>query len=236
MDMNLWCCWFWAGCCWAFSALAAVEGAHKIKKGKLINLSEQQLVDCDTMYDKGCRGGHMMNAYNYIYQNGGITSESQYPYKGNSGGACNKNQASQAQAKISGYSIVPANNENELLKAVASQPVTVAVDSTCDAFRFYSSGILTTNCGTTLDHAITLVGYGTENGMKYWLAKNSWSSSWGENGFIKLRKESGIHTGMCGIAMDASFPVINWVSSIFSVEKVFWFFLLSNNLEWFCIY
>lgn len=198
-----------AGCCWAFSTVAAVEGITMIKKGQLLNLSEQQLVDCDRKFNKGCQGGSMVSAFDYIHHHGGLAGRCQYPYKGfNNGGSCNNNIASQVLAKLSGFGVVPPNNEKELLKAVAHQPVSVAVDSTCDAFRFYSSGILTQHCGTKLDHAVTIIGYGEENGMKYWLAKNSWGTKWGENGFIRMRRESGVPAGMCGLTLDASYPVV----------------------------
>lgn len=198
-----------AGCCWAFSTVAAVESVTMIKKGQLFNLSEQQLLDCDRKFNNGCNGGSMASAFDYIHQHGGLASRSQYPYKGfNDGGSCNENLASQVQAKLSGFGVVPPKNEVELLKAVVKQPVTVGVDSTCDAFRLYSSGILTQHCGTNLDHAITIIGYGEENGTKYWLAKNSWGTIWGENGFIRMKRESGIPEGICGLTLDPTYPVV----------------------------
>lgn len=194
------------GCCWAFSAVAAVEGLTKLKKGKLISLSEQELVDCDKV-DEGCNGGLMDNAFDFIKSNGGLTTESLYPYKEIDGTCSNKKKTTPA-AKISGYEDVPANNENALMQAVANQPVSVAIEGSGFYFQFYSSGLFSGECGTELDHAVTAIGYGTEsNGAKYWLVKNSWGTSWGENGYMRLKRDVKSKEGLCGVAMMASYPV-----------------------------
>ncbi|RWW10548.1 hypothetical protein GW17_00025909 [Ensete ventricosum] len=182
-----------------------VEGITKMATGKLISLSEQQLVDCDVHgKDQGCEGGDMDAAFEFIVKNGGITSEANYPYE-EFQGLCN---ASSAAATIEGHEDVPGNDEEALRKAVASQPVSVGIDagSTLD-FQFYSGGVFTGDCGTDLDHAVTVVGYGTtSNGTKYWLAKNSWGETWGENGYIRMERDVAAKEGLCGIAMQASYP------------------------------
>ncbi|GJT66803.1 senescence-specific cysteine protease SAG39-like protein [Tanacetum coccineum] len=152
------------GCCWAFSAVAAMEGITQLKTGKLISLSEQELVDCDTSgIDQGCEGGLMDNAFDFIWQ-------------------CFE-------------------------QAVASQPVSVAVDASGSGFQFYSSGVFTGECGTELDHGVTAVGYGTsDDGTKYWLVKNSWGTSWGQEGYIMMERDVDATEGICGIAMQASYP------------------------------
>ncbi|PWA58689.1 peptidase C1A [Artemisia annua] len=195
------------GCCWAFSAVAAMEGITQLKTGKLVSLSEQELVDCDTSgIDQGCEGGLMDNAFDFIVSNKGLTTESNYPYKGVDG-TCNSNQESNHAATITGHEDVPANSESALLKAVASQPVSVAIDASGSDFQFYSSGVFTGECGTELDHGVTAVGYGTsDDGTKYWLVKNSWGTSWGQEGYIMMERDVDAKEGICGIAMQASYP------------------------------
>ena len=101
----------------------------------------------------------------------------------------------------------PANNENALLNAVASQPVSVAIDAGGSDFQFYSSGVFTGACGTSLDHGVTAVGYGvTNDGSKYWLVKNSWGTQWVEEGYIRMQRNVAAKEGLCGIAMQASYP------------------------------
>ncbi|XP_057460610.1 senescence-specific cysteine protease SAG39-like [Actinidia eriantha] len=195
------------GCCWAFSAVAAMEGINQLTTGKLVSLSEQELVDCDVSgEDQGCNGGLMDDAFKFIEQNKGLTTETNYPYDGTDG-TCNKNKAANHAAKIVGYEDVPANSENALLKAVANQPISVAIDAGGSDFQFYSSGVFTGECGTELDHGVTAVGYGTAaDGTKYWLVKNSWGLSWGEEGYIRMQRDIDAKEGLCGIAMMASYP------------------------------
>ncbi|KAL3741710.1 hypothetical protein ACJRO7_017217 [Eucalyptus globulus] len=195
------------GSCWAFSAVAAMEGITMIKKGKLVPLSVQELVDCDDN-DDGCMGGFMDSAFEFIVSNGGLTTEANYPYQGIDG-TCNTAKTANQAASITGYQDVPANNEKALLQAVANQPVSVAIEGGGYNFQFYSSGVFTGSCGTDIDHAVTAVGYGKTSGSggtKYWLMKNSWGTGWGEKGYMRIQKDVSSKAGLCGLATEASYP------------------------------
>lgn len=150
----------------------------------------------------------MDTAFDYIVQNKGIVSETTYPYKASTNKTCDLNQAAVPAARIHGYEDVPPNNEEALLKAASKQPVSVALDATGPAFRFYSKGIFTGECETKVNHAVTIVGYGTsEDGTKYWLIKNSWGENWGENGYMRIKRDVDAPQGLCGIATKPSYPI-----------------------------
>jgi len=200
------------GSCWTFSSTGAVEGAWAISTGKLIDLSEQELVDCATGVSygsHGCNGGQMEGAFKYIMEHGQC-SDSSYPYTSGvtkTGGSCQK---CSAVAHISSCSDVKPNDQISLMAAVAQQPVAIAISADTKLFQSYSGGIITSpSCYTSLDHGVLIVGYGTENGQDYWLVKNSWSSSWGMDGYVKIAKSSSTNDpGVCGISMDPSFPSV----------------------------
>lgn len=169
-----------------------------------VSLSAQQLLDC--AYSYGCNGGYMNNAFDYIIMNQGISSEDSYGYMEQQQ-MCQEYYV-KSSAQIAGYVDVTPNDEEELKKAVARQPVSAAVTA-CRNFHLYGNGVFQEDCGTQLNHAILIVGYGTtEDGLKYWLIKNSWGESWGENGFMRIQRDAASREGLCGIAKQASYPTL----------------------------
>ncbi|KAL1532168.1 cathepsin L [Salvia divinorum] len=190
------------GCCWAFTAVAAIEGIEAIRSGKLTQLSEQHILDCNYEHD-GCKGGTIDHAFEFVRKNRGLASDIDYPYT-RIQGECSNNKPSSLSSNIIGFSAVPSDNESALLAAVANQPIAVYLDA--NNFQFYKSGVLTGKCGTNLTHGATIVGYDEEDGVKFWLLKNSWGTGWGDNGFIKLQRNIDVKEGMCGIAMFPLYP------------------------------
>ncbi|KAK4426391.1 Cysteine proteinase RD21A [Sesamum alatum] len=196
------------GSCWAFSTVAAVEGINQIVTGEMIPLSEQELVDCDKTENAGCNGGLMDYAFQFIISNGGMDTESDYPYRGHDG-RCDPARKNAKVVSIDGYEDVP-HDERALQKAVAHQPVSIAIEASGRALQLYSSGVFTGECGTQLDHGVVAVGYGTEDGVDYWIVRNSWGTQWGEDGYLRLeRNVDGNPAGKCGIVMEASYPTKN---------------------------
>ncbi|KAK3431053.1 hypothetical protein EUGRSUZ_E02906 [Eucalyptus grandis] len=192
------------GSCWAFSVVAAVEGIVGITNGTPPVLSEQQLIDCDTT-NYGCSGGYPDNAFKYIVQNQGIASEDSYPYEGVDG-TCDATKAAEHAAQIKGFTDVPSG-EDELMKAVAQQPVSVIISSGCQEFQSYSGGVFNSECGQQLDHAVVVVGYGTsEEGTDFWKIRNSWGEQWGERGYMRIQRGRGSSEGICRVASKASYP------------------------------
>ncbi|KAL1820798.1 hypothetical protein ACET3Z_015667 [Daucus carota] len=193
------------GACWSFSATGAMEGINQIVTGSLTSLSEQELVDCDRSYNLGCDGGLMDYAYQFVIDNKGIDTEDDYPYKSRET-TCDKDKLNRHVVTIDGYVDVRENDEAQLLEAVAAQPVSVGICGSERDFQLYSKGIFSGPCSTYLDHAVLIVGYGSEDGVDYWILKNSWGKQWGMDGYMYMQRNNGNSQGICGINMMASYP------------------------------
>merc|ERR1719400_1971483 len=194
------------GSCWAFSATGSLEGQHFKKAGKLVSLSEQNLVDCEKQ-DFGCMGGLMTHAFAYIKNNHGIDTESSYPYTAKTGKKC-LFKPQDVGATLQSYKTIPAGKENDLKTAVATVgPVSVAIDASNPSFHFYKKGIYyEPDCSSIrLDHGVLAVGYGTDSAKDYWLVKNSWDTTWGMDGYIKMSRN---RKNNCGIATAACYPEV----------------------------
>jgi cathepsin L len=194
------------GSCWSFSATGSTEGAHFLKTGRLVSLSEQNLVDCSTAEgNEGCNGGLMDWAFEYIIKNRGIDTESSYPYTATGPNACKFNPAN-VGATLSSFKDVPTRSESSLQEFVYEAPTSVAIDASHSSFQFYSGGVYyEPNCSPTrLDHGVLAIGWGVYSGQDYWLVKNSWGADWGLNGYIQMSRN---RNNNCGIATEASRPI-----------------------------
>ena len=190
------------GSCWSFSATGALEGAYQIKYGTLISFSEQNLVSCDSI-DSACNGGLMDNAFSWTKTNGGLCTESGYPYtSGTTGqkGTCTTTCTKNTGVAPKSFTDVAKNSDSALMTALAQQPVSIAIQANQPAFQLYKSGVLTGTCGTNLDHGVLAVGYGTwTDGTDYYKVKNSWGTSWGMSGYILIQRGNPQRCGECGI-------------------------------------
>ena len=196
------------GSCWTFSTTGALEAAYAQAFGKGISLSEQQLVDCARAFNNyGCNGGLPSQAFEYIKYNGGLETEAAYPYTGKDG-QC-KFSSENVGVQVLDSVNITLGAEDELKHAVGIvRPVSVAFQ-VIKSFKLYKDGVYTSDsCGGTpmdVNHAVLAVGYGVENGIPYWLIKNSWGADWGENGYFKME----LGKNMCGVATCASYPTVS---------------------------
>jgi len=192
------------GSCWAFSGIATTENYWCTSNGKLYSLSEQQQVDCNTgCY--GCNGGWAYKVWTYLERKYAET-ESAYPYTARDG-TCKYSSSAATSVTTSGYSNVKSRSPSSMQTQLQSGILSVAIQANQLAFQLYSSGIFTnTNCGTNLDHATNVVGWGTSGDMDYWIMRNSWGTSWGDKGYMMLQIVSG--AGLCGIQLEPNYAII----------------------------
>jgi len=190
---------------WAFATASSIESAQGILTNKTKYLSTQQLIDCSGAYgSQGCYFGTPTQAFSYVLANG-IVKDSKYPYV-SSDQQCKSKKVKKPYAQISDFKYVSPNDADSLLAAVAVQPVTVSVDADQTVWQLYRSGVLTEDCGDTLNHAVTIVGYNMTETPPYWIVRNSWGDWWGEEGYIRIAVVSG--SGLCGINMLPIFPIL----------------------------
>lgn len=195
------------GSCWAFSSAGALEGQMSKHTGVLVQLSPQNLVDCSVMDgNHGCKGGYISKSYSYIIRNNGIDSEHFYPYE-HQNGVCRYSVKGKA-GYCSNFHVLPRGDEKTLQSVVASVgPVAVAVNAMLPSFHLYRGGVYNDpKCNpNAINHAVLVVGYGTDNGQDYWLVKNSWGASWGDGGYIRIARNKN---NACGIATFAVYPTL----------------------------
>lgn len=188
--------------------MAAVEGALAIATGRLVDLSVQQVIDCSRrLGNMGCKGGYTSTTFDYMKKND-LMTWSAYPFTGELGNC--EFSKSKGVASVEDYVQIPRYDANALLEAVAEQPVYVGIDASSKILQLYKEGIIDSpSCGSRINHAVTIVGYGTENGKDYWLIKNSWGTWWGDSGFFKvIRSRGGRDSGVCALYQDMAYPIV----------------------------
>ena len=192
------------GSCWSFSTTGVLEGFFFLNNGTLLSFSEQQIVDCDSD-NYGCSGGWPYLAIDYAVKNG-LETETDYPYTGEDGDCAY--DASKAVQVAKGRAFVTANSTDALKTAIVNQPVSVLIEADENVFQLYSSGVVWRNCGNSLDHAVLAVGYVKKGIFDTIIVKNSWATTWGDEGYVYISSSEKANdgTGVCGILSQPLVP------------------------------
>lgn len=217
---------FQCGSCWAYSGTSTVESAVAIKTGHLYDLSEQQSVSCAGLRygNLGCNGGYYSGLWDFSKDNDGICSEADYPYTSGNGdtGSCIKGCDPVSGTKVQSYVDVTPNSDTAMMTALNVCPLSIAIEADQRSYQMYLSGIYNdyegcnansktkgANSQPNIDHAVVLVGYGTENGQDYYILRNSWDVSWGEGGYMRIARGNQFGPyGVCGVLYDPMYPVV----------------------------
>jgi C1A family cysteine protease len=214
------------GSCWAFSGTSTIESAVAIKTGTLHDLSEQQSVSCAGLRygNLGCNGGMYNNLFNYDSQ--GLCTEAEYPYTSGANGdtgSCIKTCSPIKATAVSSYVTVTPYSDNAMMTALTINTVNIAIEADTRVFQLYKQGVFddyigcnanskdgaTPDAKPNIDHAVVLVGYGSDTGKDYYILRNSWSSSWGESGYMRIARSSAYGKyGMCGLLFQPMYPVV----------------------------
>jgi C1A family cysteine protease len=200
------------GSCWAFSATGGIEGANFVTHGTLLPLSEQNLLDCDHV-DQGCNGGLMDNAFKFDESAHGLCSEEDYPYLATDHNTCMTNCTKVEGSAVTDYIDLKEGDKHGLLASIVMQPTSIAMQADQLSFQFYSGGVFDDqDCGAegAIDHGVLAVGYGRDEstGLTYFTVKNSWGGDWGENGYIRLHRDSKNEWGTCAILRVMTAPIV----------------------------
>merc|ERR1712048_716669 len=195
------------GSCWAFSTTGGLEGAWELSSGNLVSMSEQQFVDCSKQ-NSGCNGGLMDTAFSWA-KSKNVATESSYAYTARDGTCKSSFTTGIPKGGVTGYksvgSLFSKATVAKLESAIDLNLVSIAIEADQASFQHYTGGILASGCGTNLDHGVLAVGYNTAEG--YWIVKNSWGTTWGESGYIRLGISSSSRHGICGLLQQPSYPI-----------------------------
>lgn len=212
-----------AGTCYSFGTSCAVETALAIKTGILTKLSEQQIVDCSTIKNggpnMGVNGGQIAPTLEWIGKVGGLCTEQAYPYVSGTTkvtGTCQKTCSKVSGSAVQSVVNVKPKSDADMMTALSKTVVSIGIQADESTFQLYKSGVFTGKCGSSLDHAVALTGYGSQSGLDYYILRNSWGQSWGQSGYMLIGKGNDPATGkpynngagQCGLLMEGSYPVV----------------------------